>query len=243
MMYNGFRFVAPEYAALINPIACNAFAMRCEGRADIKQRQVVSTGTASGSTLTPQTLLDVTTESQVCDAKMFITPFVELYNDVTLDYASQFVNSLLNFSIDGEPVIKDSAVNNHLLCPACLIARQPTDEVRILLGCACELGLLGMCQMFFLPNGTRILATLTNVPTGGGDLNVNAGVILVNYTTKVRQGCLFGVGALDAQQQAYPVQYPCNASFGAVPSESNAIPMSGPAAGAAMGPANVGGGP
>lgn len=241
MMYNGYRFVAPEYAALINPIACSAFAMRCEGRADIKQRQVISTTTTSGSTLAVQTLLDTTTTSQVCDAKMFITPFVEVYNDLTLDYASEFVNSLLNFTIDGEPVIKDSAINNHLLCPACLIARQPTDEVRILLGCECELGLLGMCQMFFLPNGTSITATLTNVPTGAGDLNVNAGVILVNYTTKVRQGCLFGVGALDAQQQAFPVQYPCNASFGAVPADQSAVSMTGPAAGPAMGPANVGG--
>lgn len=242
MMYNGYRFIAPEYAALINPIACSAYAMRCEGRADIKQRTVISTGTTTGSTLSKQTVLNVDTSSQVCDAKMFITPFVELYNDVTLDYASEFVNSLLTFSIDGEDVIKQSAINNHLLCPACLIARQPTDEVRVLLGCECELGLLGMCQMFFLPTGTNIEACIENIPTGGGDLNVVAGVILVNYTTKVRQGCLFGVGALDAQQQAYPVNYPCNASFGAVPAEgAGATSMSGPAAGPAFGPANLGG--
>lgn len=30
-----------------------------------------------------------------------------------------------------------------------------------------------------------------------------------------QKGCLFGVGALDAQQQAYPVTTPCPATFGA----------------------------
>jgi septal ring factor EnvC (AmiA/AmiB activator) len=32
---------------------------------------------------------------------------------------------------------------------------------------------------------------------------------------KARQGGLFGVGALDAEQQAYPVTSPCPATFGA----------------------------
>jgi hypothetical protein len=239
MQNNNYRFISPEYAALINPNACAAYAMRCEGRADVKQRTVVATGTTPGSVLGKTSILSHTTKSQVCDAQMFVMPFVEVYNDLTLDYASQFVTTLLNFDIDGEPVIKNSAINNHLLCPACLIARQPTDEVRILLGCDCELGLLGMCQMFFLPNGTEINASLDNIPTGGGDLNVVAGVILVNYTTKVRQGCLFSVGALDAAQQAYPVNYPCQPSFSA-PSEGGGAPMSGPAAGPAFGPANLG---
>jgi len=238
-MQNNYRFVSPEYAALINPNACAAYAMRCEGRADVKVRTVIATGTSPGSVLAEQVILDVDTDSQVCDAKMFVAPFVEVYNDLTLTYASQFVTALLNFDIDGEEVISDSAVNNHLLCPACLIARQPTDEVRILLGCDCELGLLGMCQMFFLPNGTNIHASLTGIPTGGGDLNVVAGVILSNYTTKVRQGCLFSVGALDAEQQAYPVNYPCEPGF-AAPSAGGGAPMSGPTAGPAFGPANLG---
>jgi len=240
MQANNYRFISPEYAALINPNACAAYAMRCEGRADVKQRTVIATGTTPGGVLAATDILNHTTKSQVCDAQMFVMPFVEVYNDMTLDYASQFVTSLLNFDIDGEPVIKNSAINNHLLCPACLIARQPTDEVRILIGCDCELGLLGMCQMFFLPNGTEIHASLSNIPTGGGDLNVVAGVILVNYTTKVRQGCLFSVGALDAQQAAYPVNYPCQPSFSAPTEAGGAAPMSGPGAGPAYGPANLG---
>lgn len=31
---------------------------------------------------------------------------------------------------------------------------------------------------------------------------------------KTQQGCLFGVGALDAEQQAYPVTSPCPPTFG-----------------------------
>ncbi len=241
-MQNNYRFIAPEYAALINPNACAAYAMRCEGRQDIKQRNVIATGsTFDGTTvIADQTILSTTTKSAVCDAKMFVTPFVELYNDVSLAYASAFVTSRLSFDIDGEKVVNKSAVNNHLLCPACLIARQPTDSLTILLGCNCELGLLGMCQMFFLPNGTEITAILEDIPAGGGSLNVVAGVILVDYTTKVRQGCLFSVGALDAQQQAYPVNYPCVPSF-AAPGPEGVSALPGPTAGPAYGPANLGG--
>lgn len=246
MMYNAYRFISPEYAALINPVACAAFAMRCEGRADIKVQQTVSTGnTAGGDKLSAQ-LARATTENAVCDAKLFVTPFIELWNDVTLTYGCEFVNSILNVSIDGEPVIKDSAVNNHLLCPACLVVNQPTSTpATVLLGCDCELALLGMCEMFFLPNGTKISADLSNIPTGGGDLNINFGLILTNYTTKVRQGCLMGVGALDAHQQAVEVHYPCNATFAAPPGPGGgmAAPAPFPTAGPAAGPANVGGGP
>ena len=214
-------FRPPEYAALINPIACNAFAMRCEGRNDIEQTLVVDTGTTPDETPITVTSLDFTTSSQVCDAKLFVMPFVKLLTPVTTDFAGKFFLSLFTFSIDGEKVVNESAIEKHLLCPACQIAVQPspatTDiaEVRLLLG-EREDELLGGCQMFFLPNGTRIIATIAGIPTGApGNIRINTGAVLANYTTKARQGCLFGVGALDAQQQAYPVTYPCPATFGA----------------------------
>lgn len=236
-------FRPPEYAALINPIACNAFAMRCEGRADIKQTVTVDTGLTPGGTPITLNSLDFTTSSQVCDAKMFVLPYVELVTPVSPDYLGQFHTARLTFSIDGEKVINDSAIQNHLLCPACLVAAQPTDLGVLLIAGVSEDELLGGCQMFFLPNGTRLQAQITGIPTGGGVLRINTGAILANYTTKARQGCLFGVGALDAQQQAYPVTYPCPATFGAAlqPAVSPAIPVPGPAAGPAFGPANLGG--
>jgi len=237
MTRNGYRFIAPEYAALINAIACTAFAMRCEGRSDVEQRTVVATGaTLDGDTI-DAVVLDHTTESAVCDAKMFVLPFVKLLNCVSLDYASRFFTARFTFDIDGEKVVDDSAIENHLLCPACLVCSQPTDEVGVILGTP-ELGLLGTCQMFFLPNGTNLEANIEDIPSGGGDLNINAGAILVNYTTKARQGCLFGVGALDSAQQAYPVSYPCPSTFGAATSEpAVAVSATGPGAGVSMGPA------
>jgi len=237
-------FRPPEYAALINPIACNAFAMRCEGRADVKQTVTVDTGLTPGGTPITLNSLDFTTQSAVCDAKMFVLPYVELVTPVTPDYLGQFHIAQLTFAIDQELVINQSSVQNHLLCPACLVAAQPTNQGVQLIAGVSEDELLGGCQMFFLPNGTNMVATLTGIPTGASVLRVNTGSILANYTTKARQGCLFGVGALDAQQQAYPVTYPCPATFGAAmqPATTPAIPASGPTAGPAMGPANVGGG-
>jgi hypothetical protein len=226
-------FRPPEYAALINPIACNAFAMRCEGRNDLEQTLVVDTGTTPDLTPINAVVLDATTQSQVCDAKMFVMPFIKLLTPVSPDYAGKFFLSKFTFDIDGEKVVNDSSVEKHLLCPACQIAVRPSPltggvaDVRLLLGEA-EDELLGGCQMFFLPNGTHIVATLAGIPTGApGNIRINTGAVLANYTTKARQGCLFGVGALDAQQQAYPVTYPCPASFG-VPSQAMTSPAMAP---------------
>ncbi len=236
-------FRPPEYAALINPIACNAFAMRCEGRNDVEQTLVVDTTASPGSTLAGIITLDVTTSSQVCDAKMFVMPFVKLLTPVSPDYAGQFFLSRFTFSIDGEKVVNDSAIEKHLLCPACLIAVQPSPAssdatlVRLLLG-EREDELLGQCQMFFLPNGTRIQATITGIPTGAGSLRINTGAVLANYTTKARQGCLFGVGALDAAQQAYPVTYPCPPTGLFAPGAPSVTTPALPAATVSYGPAS-----
>jgi hypothetical protein len=213
-------FRAPEYAALINPMACNAFAMRCEGRNDIEQTLVVNTGTTADETPLNVVTLDVTTQSQVCDAKLFVMPFVKLLTPVSPDYAGKFFLAKFTFSIDGEKVVNESAIEKHLICPACQIAVQGSPDssdianVRLLLG-EREDELLGQCQMFFLPNGTKVQASIAGIPTGAGNIRINTGAVLANYTTKSRQGCLFGVGALDAQQTAYPVTYPCPATFGA----------------------------
>lgn len=240
-------FRPPEYAALINPIACNAFAMRCEGRNDIEQTLVVDTGTTPDETPLTVTSLDFTTSSQVCDAKLFVMPFVKLLTPVSTDFAGKFFLALFNFSIDGEDVVNESAIEKHLLCPACQIAVQPSPastsvaDVRLLLG-EREDELLGGCQMFFLPNGTRIIATISGIPTGApGNIRINTGAVLANYTTKARQGCLFGVGALDAQQQAYPVTYPCPATFGAAaPTTTPAVPATSVSAGPTVGVSGTG---
>jgi hypothetical protein len=230
-------FRPPEYAALINPVACNAFAMRCEGRADIKQTLTVDTTNTAGSTLSTVTSLNLTTVSAVCDAKMFVLPYVELVTPVSPDYLGQFHIAQLTFDIDGEKVINQSSIQNHLLCPACLVAAQPTNLGVQLIAGVSEDELLGGCQMFFLPNGTRLTATISGIPTGAGVLRINTGAILANYTTKARQGCLFGVGALDAQQQAYPVSYPCPSTFGAAMQPAVTGMGGGPTAGPTSGPA------
>lgn len=233
-------FRPPEYAALINPIACNAFAMRCEGRADIKQSVTLDTGITADQDDLDLTSLNYTTQSAVCDAKMFVLPYVELMTPVTPDYLGKFHTALLTFNIDGEKVINQSAIQNHLLCPACLVVGQPTSSVLLMAGVT-EDELLGSCQMFFLPNGTNLTANITGIPSGAGTLRINTGAVLANYTTKARQGCLFGVGALDAQQNAYPVSYPCAVGFGAAGASSTTpIPASSPTAGPAFGPANQG---
>lgn len=210
------RFVPPEVAALINPVSCSAYALRCEGRCDIRSRTVISTGITPGTTIADVTVLDVETESDACSAKLFPgMAYVEIATPLTPAQASQIQNALLTVTISKEDVISDSALALHLLCPACIAIGVPTTTERVLVGNSDEASVMGLCQMFFLPDSTPITAVISGIPAGLGDIDLTVGLVLANYTTKVRQGCLYGVGALDAQMAAYPVNYPCNATFGA----------------------------
>jgi hypothetical protein len=210
------RFVPPEVAALINPVSCSAFALRCEGRCDVRQRTVVSTGITPGSVVAVQNVLAVDTESDACSAKLFPgMVYVEVATSLTPSQASQLSGALLTVSISKEDVIQESALALHLLTPAGMAIGVPTTAERVLLGNSDEASVMGLCQMFFLPDKTSITASISGIPSGLGDLDITVGVVLANYTTKVRQGCLYGVGALDPQMQAFPVSYPCNATFGA----------------------------
>lgn len=227
------RFVPPEVAALINPVSCSAFALRCEGRCDVRQRTVVSTGITAGGVIATQQLLAVDTDSDACSAKLFPgMVYVEVATPLTPSQASQIQNALLTVSISKEDVINESALALHLLTPAGLAIGIPTTTEKVLVGNQDEASVMGLCQMFFLPDKTSITASLSQIPAGLGDLDITVGVVLANYTTKVRQGCLYGVGALDAQMAAYPVSYPCNATFGA----QGAAPQAAAAVMGAYGP-------
>lgn len=202
----------PEYSALINPIACNAYAMRYDGRKDTVQTLVIDTGEKyDGCPLTTVIVCDYITQSMVCDALLYMTPFVRLMTPVKPDYAAQFMMTHLAVEIDGERVIKDEQVERYLIIPPFRLpevveGKHAGNDILVLAGKE-EEDLLGGCRLHFLPNGTRIQIRLTGIPTGSGKIRITSGALLGNYTTKPKQGCLFEVGELDAQQQAYPSPY------------------------------------
>jgi hypothetical protein len=197
----------PDYSALINPIACNAFPMRYEGRQDLIHSLVLDTGCSRGGRLINE-IFDGTTQSRVCDALMFISPFVTLTTPVRPDWAGEFFLARLTVKADGETVVADEFVEKFLVAPPCQIAvseRGFGDPV-VILGRQ-EEALLGGCRLNFLPNGSRLEGVLREIPSGAGNIRLNAGVILARYSTKPKTGCLFEVGHLDQAQQVYPISH------------------------------------
>lgn len=198
----------PEYSALINPIACTAYAMRYVGRKDAAQSLPIDTGEKADGCPITAVVCDVITQSQVCDALMFMTPFVRLMTPVKPDYAAQFMMATITVVIDGETVICEEFVEKYLVMPPFRLPEvsereRAGNDILVVAGKE-EEDLLGGCRLHFLPNGTRIQITLCGIPSGGGPIRIMSGALLGNYTTKAKQGCLFEVGTLDDLQQAMP---------------------------------------
>jgi hypothetical protein len=91
----------PEYAALINPIACNAFAMRYVGRKDFVQNLTIDTGPRNSLAPITVELFDGSLEEMApSDSLMFISPFVKLVTAVPADYAAQLLISRLTVVLE-----------------------------------------------------------------------------------------------------------------------------------------------
>lgn len=191
----------PDYLALIDPVRCNSFSMRYEGRRDILHKTVIASGDKRHDAPIACLFLDDEVSARVCDAVLLVSPCLRLMSPVPLDYAADLLLCPLTLRVDGEVVINEELLERFLIRPNCDPA--PTDG-RVFLGRR-EEELVGGCRLHFLPGRSKIEMTVKNIPTGAGDLHFNAGVILANYTTLAKQGALFEVGELDERHQAFPI--------------------------------------
>lgn len=188
--------------------------MRYVGRKDIVQTVVLDVG-PQGVHQT-STILDFTTKNSPTDeALLFVSPFVTLMTPVRPDWAGRFFLSRLHLDVDGETVVNGELVEKFLLAPPCQIALgdQELGEPVVFVGRS-EEALLGGCRLHFLPNGTRIVGNLRDIPGGlrdapGGPnkIRLNSGTILFLYSTRPKQGALFEVGLLDKANQVNPISH------------------------------------
>ncbi len=197
----------PDYAALINPIACSAYSLRYEHRADLIKNIQVNTRVKSGGKPTQVTLVDYVVKLPVCDALMHIAPFVTVVTPVDPEYAARFMMAQLYETVDGDPKVVGESVRQYLLAPPYQL-KYNSDQRRPLVVLGEKEGdLLGVCRLQFIPNDSRIIIKLKGIPSGAGVIQINAGVLMGYYTTKVKQGPGYEVGVLDDQQQAVRVSH------------------------------------
>ena len=196
----------PEYAALINPIVGNAFAMRYVGRKDFVQNLTIDTGPWNVlSPITVELFAGMMYETEPCDSLMFISPFVKLVTAVPADYAAQLLIARLTVALEGEIVVDKGLLEKFLVAPPFQSAETSDSGQRLVYVGRSEDSLIGGCRLSFTARKPIISMRLENLPAGIGVIRLIYGAILGHYTTKSKTGSLFEVGKLDAQQQVYPV--------------------------------------
>ncbi len=194
----------PEYAALINPIGCNAFAMRFLKRVDL-EIPFVFKPLGSDPTHSKVNLFCHTLDTVVCDATMFISPFVTFVTPMSPEVAAQMCRVRLTVLIDGDKVVDAEPLRHFMVLPP--FERSGLDTGTIWVG-RNEDSLLGGSRLHFIPSEGIIEAYIDRIPEYSpdvGEIHLTVGAILALYTTKLRQGLLNDVGALDEHQNAVQV--------------------------------------
>jgi hypothetical protein len=182
------EFEFPSYAALVNPIACTAFAMRFSRGRHWRRETTLEAGPLDGTV----TLMDMTTQSPVCDADMVVRPFVRLASTTKPEMVDEIRREKLEMEVDGETVISGS-LDDHLVRPdgwsvrripymihrvgACLFTAVALDE-QSQASAEQQYGLMA-------PNGTKINIRLVGCENSLSErVRLTTGVVAAAYTTK-----------------------------------------------------------
>lgn len=177
----------PEYLALINPFAGNAYALRFKERHPIECKSRFE-GAAR------HTLLDHTTTNQLTDAVILIRPYIRLHRPmVDWSVISDFLSSEVLMTVDGERVLM-TTVNDHLIFqdgsfsrkfPWKFVRRYPNQSFFT----ACLIDGENVAdganpQGIACPNATRIVVELSRSQPFSGVLALTTGLVAASYTTE-----------------------------------------------------------
>ena len=182
-------FDFPEYAALVNPISCTAFAMRFDGRWSIDETLVIRELERGLLSFTR------TTESQPCDALLATRAYVRVAPQASQLVIEELRKAVLTLSIDGEPVIDRESLAGYLALPDGWGVRRIPRLLRLRTqSLFTGVGLNdeaeadpGLHYGIMLPNGSQIQMELgLNDCTFTGPVTLAAGLVLGRYTTKAR---------------------------------------------------------
>jgi hypothetical protein len=184
------EFDFPKYAALVNPIACNAFAMRYHRTEVFRNTVALSFSLFTGGT----DLLNLTTNSQVCDAILLIRPWIRLGAQTGKEALEIVRKGLVTFTLDGEKLCEKASIDEFLIDENGYgVRKKPFALGRIKTSC-----LFGGCGLnsehqadaskdlgIMMVNGTHVVLTLHGqADAPGTPVSVTAGLVAATYTTK-----------------------------------------------------------
>jgi hypothetical protein len=180
----------PEYLALVNPIAVNAFAMRLDrARKLLATKLILTSKRPEHGFDRPLAIVHHATETQVCDAIYLKSFHVRLGDGVPEAYAKRLWEAKFSLSIDGEPMIAPGPLREILSQKEIPLPRPIKDRTCLFSanrlkddGNVDEDGWSG----YMLTNGTIIHAELDGVPGGGGLVRIEVGWSFGVYSSKKR---------------------------------------------------------
>lgn len=191
----------PEFIALYNPIANHAFALRRERSLKVcATKSIYTTRQAGDENLPgPVTLVDHTTETRICDSQYVRGFTVRLGDGIPEADAKRLWEAKFSLSIDGELVTRQTPLRdliqqkeitleyakNCCLFPAHPFKENPkiSEDARFP---GVDLKTVDTSKFlgYMLPNGTKINATLADVPRGIGLVKIEVGWTYGSYTSK-----------------------------------------------------------
>jgi hypothetical protein len=176
--------------ALVNHVSQTAYALRYD------RREVMWKTT----TLSPENtkenihLLEVTTQSQVCDAVLVVRPYVRLMPGTTEEAMEELRKGLVSFYVDGLDVTQRCLIDEFLVRPdGSGIRRRPwAFSISPTNASVFPATLLDDLQQalpneqvgVFLPNGTHVILMLRMEEALKQEITVKAGLVAARYTTK-----------------------------------------------------------
>jgi hypothetical protein len=186
----------PEYIALVNPIAKNAFAMRFDGALRVTCTKMLYTTRRDGDPFPDAVSASrYTTQAKVCDAFHIRAFSVRLLDGSPSEYVRRLWAARLTLLVDGE-ALADGVPLKELLGMREYPIPRPVDGRRNLFdACLIDEEQNAIAEEWLghmLPNGSEIEATVEGVPGGGGLVKLAVSFVLGRYTTKKKEGSPLG---------------------------------------------------
>lgn len=183
----------PEYIALVNPVAKNAFAVRLQDPVKLVARKpIYTTKDPTRGIPGPITVVKYVNKNQVCDCPHLRGFYVRL-EGASEEYARRFWDAKLTFQVDGDR-LADRIPIHDLLSKKEILFKDEMKDGCLFLACAISKDtaegrpgpvvdrsdFLG----YMTPNGSTFLVTLEDIPGGGGLVHLEVGWNLPEYTTR-----------------------------------------------------------
>lgn len=139
-----------------------------------------------------------------CDALFWANHFFKVYEELTATEALLFNSGTFTIDINGEPLMKESSIEEATKCWPCVVAHQPaTAPARYVVG---VMNPRSQCESIFIANDDVIRVQVT-LPPGLGDVLMSFNIVFGRYTTRPTPTCLRRAAEVTPTQVVVPLRH------------------------------------